>query len=386
MWAPEARLEPMPQRVVVTIEGRARAAFILRTLLDRASAQRVSLPPIVNTPYWNTIGPEEQQPFPGDLAMEERISAVVRWNALAMVARANRESSELGGHIATYASIADLFEVGFNHFFRAASPDLRDLPAGARSGDLVFFQPHAAPGVYARAFMEGRLTEEQLGNFRRETSAPVADATGLDHARGGLSSYCHPWLMPHFWQFPTGSMGLGPIQAIYQARFLRYLEAERKASLLYRALAETVDGERREALLELADIEDEHAEHWVAKLQENGVEVPPAPTRLDPSDAALVARARVARHEREAVDLACEARHGRGHTGETLAAAIQNLYKQNQSPLKGLVLDLRNGIADIFESRPFPASCGRGGARSGIATGDLRPALNQVARHHARCE
>jgi pyruvate dehydrogenase E1 component len=159
------------------------------------------MPPVLNTPYCNTIALSDQPQYPGKLEIENRISAAVRWNALAMVVRANRQHPELGGHIATYASIADLFEVGFNHFFRAG-----------QDGDLVFFQPHASPGVYARAFLEGRLDAEQLARFRRETGGK------------GLSSYCHPWLMPGFWQFPTGSMGLGPLQAVYQARFMRYLD------------------------------------------------------------------------------------------------------------------------------------------------------------------
>jgi pyruvate dehydrogenase E1 component len=194
-------------RAVLEAEGAGRAIFLLRKLLDEARTRRVPLPPVFNTPYCNTIGLAEQPQYPGNLDVESRIGAAVRWNALAMVVRANRANPELGGHIATYASIADLFEVGFNHFFRG-----RGEAPEARGGDLVFFQPHAAPGVYARAFLEGRLTEDHLLNYRREVGG------------GGLSSYCHPWLMPGFWQFPTGSMGLGPIQAIYQARFLRYLE------------------------------------------------------------------------------------------------------------------------------------------------------------------
>jgi len=182
-------------------EGADRATFILRKLLDLARARRVVLPPVLNTPYCNSIPLAEQPQYPGNLELEQRISSIVRWNALAMVVRANREHPELGGHIATYASIADLFEVGLNHFFRAG-----------QSGDLVYFQPHAAPGVYARSFLEGRLTEEHLARYRRET------------AGGGLSSYCHPYLMPAYWQFPNASMGTGPITAIYQARFMRYLE------------------------------------------------------------------------------------------------------------------------------------------------------------------
>ncbi len=188
---------------LVREEGRERGTYILRRLLDEARRLRVPLPPVLNTPYVNTIALDGQPQYPGQLELEARIAGIVRWNALAMVVRANRESAELGGHIATYASIADLFEVGFNHFFRGAS--------NGQEGDLVFFQPHASPGVYARAFLEGRLSEQQLALFRQETRG------------GGLSSYCHPWLMPDFWQFPTGSMGLGPLTAIYQARFMRYL-------------------------------------------------------------------------------------------------------------------------------------------------------------------
>jgi pyruvate dehydrogenase E1 component len=183
---------------LVETEGRERATFLLRKLLDHARARRVPLPPVLNTPYKNSIALAHQPQFPGNLELESRISAIVRWNALAMVVRANRAHPELGGHIASYASAADLFEVGFNHFFRIE--------------DLVYFQPHSAPGVYARAYLEGRLSEAQLNHYRRETG------------RKGLSSYCHPYLMPEFWQFPTGSMGLGPINAIYQARFMRYLE------------------------------------------------------------------------------------------------------------------------------------------------------------------
>jgi pyruvate dehydrogenase E1 component len=193
---------------VVESEGRERATFLLRKLLDHARARRVPLPPVLHTPYANTIPLADQPQYPGNLDVENRVLAIVRWNALAMVVRANREHAELGGHIATYASIADLFEVGFNHFFRAPHGDR----SGERGGDLVFFQPHASPGVYARAFLEGRLTESHLAHYRRETGGK------------GLPSYCHPYLMPDFWQFPNASMGIGPITAIYQARFMRYLE------------------------------------------------------------------------------------------------------------------------------------------------------------------
>lgn len=161
------------------------------------------------TPYLNSIPVERQPVFPGDLALEERLAAIMRWNALAMVVRANKSYGELGGHIASYASAADLFEVGFNHFFRAASDN--------DDGDLVYYQPHSAPGVYARAFLEGHLSENDLAHYRQELSAAT-------HGAQGLSSYPHPWLMPDFWQFPTGSMGIGPISSIYQARFMRYLQ------------------------------------------------------------------------------------------------------------------------------------------------------------------
>jgi pyruvate dehydrogenase E1 component len=186
---------------VVENEGPERATFVLRKLLDHARMMRVPMPPVLNTPYANTVSLADQPQFPGNAEIEARLSALVRWNALAMVVRANRAHPELGGHIATYASSADLFEVGYNHFFRAG-----------QTGDAIYFQPHSAPGVYARAYLEGRLTEGNLDRYRRETGGK------------GLSSYCHPWLMPEFWQFPTGSMGLGSITSIYQARFMRYLE------------------------------------------------------------------------------------------------------------------------------------------------------------------
>ncbi|MFZ5556160.1 MAG: alpha-ketoglutarate dehydrogenase [Pseudomonadota bacterium] len=188
-------------QALIAEEGEERAEYLLQQLFDSARRSCRRLRFNATTAYVNTIPLAEQPPYPGDLGMEERITALVRWNALAMVVRANRAHPELGGHIASYASAADLFEVGYNHFFRAGD-----------AGDLVYFQPHSAPGVYARAFLEGRLTEAHLDSYRRETGG------------GGLSSYCHPWLMPDFWQFPTGSMGLGPINAIYQARFLKYLE------------------------------------------------------------------------------------------------------------------------------------------------------------------
>ena len=205
---------------LVEHEGAERATFLLRRLLDRARAKRVRMPPVLNTPYCNTIALADQPQFPGNLEVEYRLASIIRWNALAMVVRANRAHAELGGHISSYASAADLFEVGYNHFFRAG-----------QSGDVVYFQPHSAPGIYSRAFLEGRLSEHHLDSYRREVGGYAGEgtpafptSTSLAHKGKGLSSYCHPWLMPEFWQFPTGSMGLGSISAIYQARFMRYLE------------------------------------------------------------------------------------------------------------------------------------------------------------------
>jgi pyruvate dehydrogenase E1 component len=208
---------------MVETEGRERATYLLRRLLDHARKRRVQLPPVLNTPYQNSVGLADQPQFPGNLELEQRLSSIVRWNALAMVVRANRAHPELGGHIASYASAADLFEVGFNHCFRAGPAGQEQ---GAGGGDLVYFQPHSATGVYSRAFLEGRLNEEQLAQYRRETAAGEVQSSGTGaptHRGRGLSSYPHPWLMPDFWQFPTGSMGMGPIQAIYQARFMKYL-------------------------------------------------------------------------------------------------------------------------------------------------------------------
>ena len=193
---------------VVLQHGAERAGFLLDQLVALAHQNQLDWSPELVTPYVNTIAVDVQAPFPGDLAIEEKIASLMRWNALAMVARANAAYGELGGHIASYASAADLFEVGFNHFFHARNQH--------HGGDLVFFQPHSAPGVYARAFLEGRLSEQDLAHYRQELSAPKTGARGL-------SSYPHPWLMPDFWQFPTGSMGLGPISSIYHARFMRYL-------------------------------------------------------------------------------------------------------------------------------------------------------------------
>ena len=204
------------------------AREILNELTQVARQAQVAWAPDLNTPYVNSIHVDQQPPFPGDLAIEEHLASLMRWNALAMVVRANQAYGELGGHIASYASVADLFEVGYNHFFkarRAAETTASDL------GDLVFFQPHSAPGVYARAFLEGRLSADDLMHYRQELTAPAARAAGPDApevaaASGlvrGLCSYPHPYLMPDFWQFPTGSMGIGPISSIYHARFMRYL-------------------------------------------------------------------------------------------------------------------------------------------------------------------
>ena len=191
---------------VVAHDGVDRARQILARVVERA--QHAGTGPIasLNTPYVNTIPPEQEAKLPGDPALERRLRSIVRWNAMAMVVRANKVSSELGGHIATYQSLATLYEVGYNHFWRA--------PTDEHGGDLVYFQGHSSPGNYARAYLEGRLTEEQLDGFRQEVSKP-----------GGLSSYPHPWLMPEFWQFPTVSLGIGAITSIYQARFMKYLQA-----------------------------------------------------------------------------------------------------------------------------------------------------------------
>jgi pyruvate dehydrogenase E1 component len=212
-WRPASPIDSDPTETrewveslegVINQEGTDRALFLLDELEEqlRRKGVRASVQPY--SAYRNTIPVDKQGAYPGDLAIEERITSVVRWNALAMVVRANQAYGELGGHIASYASAAEIFEVGFNHFFRAAGD--------GSGGDLVFYQPHSAPGIYARAFLEGRLDEEHLAHYRQEVGGH------------GLCSYPHPWLMPDFWQFPTGSMGIGPINSIYQARFMRYLE------------------------------------------------------------------------------------------------------------------------------------------------------------------
>ena len=206
-----SELEALEQRewiesldYVIQQGDRGRVQRLLATLRHRARTSGVALPFTAVTAYVNTIRAEEQTPLPGSQEVERRIKSLVRWNAMAMVVRANRLSDGIGGHISTYASAATLYEVAFNHFFRGKKDG---------NGDIIYFQGHASPGIYARAFLEGRISLEKLENFRQEL-AP----------NGGLSSYPHPWLMPDFWEFPTVSMGLGPIMAIYQARFNRYLE------------------------------------------------------------------------------------------------------------------------------------------------------------------
>lgn len=190
---------------VIRHQGADRAAYLLKQLVDRADQVDLPLPRAMTTPFRNTIPVTREKRMPGDLFMERRIRSLIRWNALAMVMRANKNDEGLGGHIATFSSAATLYDVGFNYFFRGRTDQ--------HLGDLVYFQGHSAPGIYARSYLEGRLTEQQLDNFRREVDGD------------GLSSYPHPWLMPDYWQFPTVSMGLGPIQAIYQAHIMRYLSA-----------------------------------------------------------------------------------------------------------------------------------------------------------------
>ena len=187
---------------VIRNEGAERAQYLLDQLVEKARRNGAYLPFTANTAYCNTIPAGQEERSPGDHEIEDRIRAYVRWNAMAMVVRANKHTN-VGGHIASFASAATLYDVGYNHFWRVPSENF--------GGDFVFVQGHSAPGVYARAFMLGRLSEEQMDNFRQEVDGK------------GLSSYPHPWLMPDFWQFPTVSMGLGPLMAIYQARFMRYL-------------------------------------------------------------------------------------------------------------------------------------------------------------------
>ena len=188
---------------VVEKDGNQRAHFLIKELINQAYKEGANIPYTQNTPYINTIPPEKEKKSPGDQNIERRLRSLIRWNAAAMVVRANKKFPELGGHIGTFASAATLYDVGMNHFWRAKNNRF--------GGDLVYFQGHSAPGMYARAFLEGRLNEKQLDSFRQEVKP------------GGLSSYPHPWLMPNFWQFPTVSMGLGAMLAIYQARYMKYL-------------------------------------------------------------------------------------------------------------------------------------------------------------------
>ncbi|HHA19119.1 MAG TPA: pyruvate dehydrogenase (acetyl-transferring), homodimeric type, partial [Methylophaga sp.] len=189
---------------IIEVEGGEKAHYILEKLIDMARRSGVNLPYSSNTAYVNTIPVDQQQRITGDQDIEHRIRSYIRWNAMAMVTKANLKPGAVGGHIASFASSATMYDVGFNHFFKGDNH--------GNGADLVFFQGHIAPGIYARSFLEGRLTEEQLNNFRFESDGK------------GLSSYPHPWLMPDYWQFPTVSMGLGPILAIYQARFMKYME------------------------------------------------------------------------------------------------------------------------------------------------------------------
>src|SRR5215208_4435516 len=212
---------------VLEREGPDRAHFLLERLVEKARRSGAYIPFSATTAYINTIPPSREERSPGDATLEHKLRSLVRWNAMAMVVRANKESSELGGHIASFASAATLYDVGFNHFFRAANDKF--------GGDLVYFQGHSAPGIYARAYLEGRITEAQLDHFRQEVGGK------------GLPSYPHPWLMPDFWQFPTVSMGLGPLMAIYQARFLKYLHGRGLADTAQRKVwAFMGDGEMDE--------------------------------------------------------------------------------------------------------------------------------------------
>ena len=188
---------------VLEKDGKNRAQFLIKQLIEHSYKEGSDLILSRNTPYINTIKPEEEKKSPGDQNLERKIRSLIRWNAAAMVVRANKKNPELGGHIGTFASAATLYDIGMNHFWRAKNNNF--------GGDLIYFQGHSAPGMYARAFLEGRISEKELDHFRQEVKP------------GGLSSYPHPWLMPKFWQFPTVSMGLGPIMSIYQARFNKYL-------------------------------------------------------------------------------------------------------------------------------------------------------------------
>ena len=216
---------------VITNEGDERAHFLIETLIGQARGQGVDIPYSANTEYVNTIPAAQQPKYPGNPDKGIKIHSYIRWNAMAMVVRANKHTN-VGGHIASFASAATLYDVGFSHFWHA--------PSAEHDGDLIFFQGHSVPGVYARAFMLGRFTEEQLDHFRQETTGK------------GISSYPHPWLMPDFWQFPTVSMGLGPIQAIYQARFMKYLAS--------RGLINAEKAEQRKVWAFLGDGETDEVE------------------------------------------------------------------------------------------------------------------------------
>ncbi|MCL1861110.1 MAG: pyruvate dehydrogenase (acetyl-transferring), homodimeric type, partial [Proteobacteria bacterium] len=216
---------------VIEKMGASRAHYLIESLIATAREAGAEIPYSATTEYINTIPVEQQPRYPGDPDMEIRIHSHIRWNAMAMVVRANKHTN-VGGHIASFASAAALYDVGFAHFWKA--------PSSQSGGDLIFFQGHSVPGIYARAFLLGRLTEEQLDNFRQETGGK------------GISSYPHPWLMPDFWQFPTVSMGLGPIQAIYQARFMKYLAS--------RKLIDAKDAEQRKVWAFLGDGETDEVE------------------------------------------------------------------------------------------------------------------------------
>ena len=193
-------------RSVIAEEGAERAHYLIARLSEKATRiDPNSRHASVNTPYRNTISPSNEERMPGDMFMDRKIRGIIRWNALAMVMRANKRNSNLGGHISTFSSAATLYDVGFNYFFQGPSDD--------NEGDLIYFQGHSSPGIYARSYLEGRISEQQMDNFRQEVDG------------NGLSSYPHPWLMPDYWQFPTVSMGLGPIQSIYQAHVMRYLSS-----------------------------------------------------------------------------------------------------------------------------------------------------------------
>lgn len=212
---------------VVREEGVERAQYLLEKVLDKARLDGVAMATGINTNYINTIPTTQEPAYPGDTTIERRIRSVIRWNAIMIVLRASKKDLDLGGHMASFQSAASFYEVCFNHFFRA--------PNEVDGGDLVYYQGHISPGIYSRAFVEGRLTEEQLDNFRQEVGGK------------GLPSYPHPKLMPEFWQFPTVSMGLGPMSAIYQARFLKYLDGRGlKNTSAQRVYAFLGDGEMDE--------------------------------------------------------------------------------------------------------------------------------------------